>query len=96
MITWVICDRFWLADPGPLTMSTSLSPVLLTKAAALSVAWANALGASSEATKGRLRGIRDKFREAGETASFRIPALAEIALMHEESLRASAAANDDD
>lgn len=57
---------------------------------------AEALGASSEATKGRLRGIRDKFREAGETASFRIPALAEIALMHEESLRASAAANDDD
>ncbi|MDO9353325.1 MAG: FHA domain-containing protein [Solirubrobacteraceae bacterium] len=57
---------------------------------------AEALGASSEATKGRLRGIRDKFREAGETASFRTPALAEIALMHEESLRASAAANDDD
>src|ERR1700684_966145 len=43
---WVIAARLSLVEPGPLTTATSLSPVDLTKAAALSALCASAEGGS--------------------------------------------------
>src|SRR5471030_2530430 len=58
LMIWVICERLALAEPGPLTTATSLSPVDFTKAVALSVFWARTESGRSADTAASSRKFR--------------------------------------